>query len=253
MVATDEKIDEAGQTARIVPRRERVRAMMREEILEAARKLVQEHGFEGLAMRALGREVGVTAPTLYDYFPSKEAVVKALFLQGIALLHEAFDKAEVTAAPGAERLQAMFNAYREFGVSHPDLYQLMFGRIDPSFKPDDEAIERAGTIPERAYRVVQDAMDLGEIRRGDPGQVCNTMWVLAHGHVMLEINGFCDAKPQMGTGFEMYQNNFWILYSGLEPRADSSSIGPRPATVADLLRRDGHPGGDAGTTREDER
>jgi AcrR family transcriptional regulator len=199
---------------------------MREEILEAARKIVQEHGFEGLAMRALGREVGVTAPTLYDYFPSKEAVVKALFLQGIALLHELFDKAEVSAAPEGERLRAMFNAYREFGVSHPDLYQLMFGRIDPSFKPDEEAIERAGTIPQRAYRVVQDAMDRGEIRQGDPGQVCNAIWVMAHGHVMLEINGFCDAKPQFGTGFDMFQNNFWILYRGLEPRDDGSAIGP---------------------------
>jgi AcrR family transcriptional regulator len=237
LVATDEKIDEAGQAARIVPRRERVRAMMREEILEAARKLVQEHGFEGLAMRALGREVGVTAPTLYDYFPSKEAVVKALFLQGIALLHEAFDKAEVTAAPGAERLQAMFNAYREFGVANPDLYQLMFGRIDPSFKPDDEAIERAGTIPQRAYRVVEDAMDLGEIRRADPGEVCNAIWVMAHGHVMLEINGFCDAKPQMGTGSEMYQRNFWMLYSGLEPRDDGSAIGPPPADFSELLQQ----------------
>lgn len=248
MVATEDEISQAGQGPRIVPRRERVRAMMRDEILEAARNIVQEHGFEGLAMRALGREVGVTAPTLYDYFPSKEAVVKALFLQGIALLHESFDKAEVTAAPGAERLQALFNAYREFGVAHPDLYQLMFGRIDPSFRPDAEAIERAGTIPQRAYRVVQDAMNLGEIRQGDPGQVCNTMWVLAHGHVMLEINGFCAAKPHLGTEFEMYQRNFWILYSGLDPRDDGSAIGPSPTNFSKILERtrERHSGSDAG-------
>lgn len=227
MVQTD---NDVVSEVRVLPRRERVRAMMREEILEAARRIVQDSGFEGLAMRALGREVGVTAPTLYDYFPSKEAVVGALFLQGIALLHESFDRAEADLAPGAARLQAIFNAYRAFGVTHPDLYQLMFSRIDPSFKPDEAAITQAQTIPERAIRAVQDAMDLGEIRQGDVGEVMNAIWVMAHGHVMLEINGFCEKKPQLGTGFEMYQNNFWILYSGLEPHPDGSVIPPRPET-----------------------
>lgn len=229
MTVTDDEVESRTTTeVRVLPRRERVRAMMREEILEAARKIVQERGFEGLAMRALGREVGVTAPTLYDYFPSKEAVVGALFLQGVALLHEAFDGAEAVSAPGVALLQAIFNAYREFGVTHPDLYQLMFGRIDPSFKPDEEAIGRAGTIPQRACQAVTDAMELGEIRRGDVDQVMNAIWVMAHGHVMLEINGFCEKKPQFGDGFEMYQNNFWIMFTGMEPRADRSRIAERP-------------------------
>lgn len=223
---------------RVLPRRERVRAMMREEILEAARRIVQDRGFEGLAMRALGREVGVTAPTLYDYFPSKEAVVGALFLQGIALLHEAFDGAEAVSAPGVARLQAIFNAYREFGVNHPDLYQLMFGRIDPSFKPDEAAIRQAETIPQRAIKAVQDAMDLGEIRPGDVDQIMNAIWVVAHGHVMLEINGFCEKGPKFGEGFEMFQDNFWILFSGLEPRADRSAIPPRPSTFPVSLAGD---------------
>ncbi len=238
MVQTDNGVDTIDSEVRVLPRRERVRAMMREEILEAARKIVQEHGFEGLAMRPLGREVGVTAPTLYDYFPSKEAVVGALFLQGIALLHEAFDKAEANLTSGAARLQAIFNAYREFGVQQPDLYQLMFGRIDLSFKPDEAAIERAGTIPERAIRVVQDAMDLGEIRQGDVGQIMNAIWVMAHGHVTLEVNGFCEKGPKFRDGFEMYQDNFWMLFSGLEPRADGSAIPARPDTFPVSLAGD---------------
>jgi len=203
--------------------------MMREEILEAARRIVQERGFEGLAMRALGREVGVTAPTLYDYFPSKEAVVGALFLQGIALLHEAFDEAEATSQPGFERLRAIFFAYRRFGVEHPDLYQLMFGRIDPSFRPDEAAIERASTIPARACDAVEAAMDLGEIRRGDVGQIMNAIWVMAHGHVMLEINGFCEKQAEEFSGVDLYRNNFWVLFTGMEPRPDGSPMPERPA------------------------
>lgn len=215
MILTDTAV-ETSETP-VLPRRERVRAMMREEILEAARKIVQERGFEGLAMRALGRAVGVTAPTLYDYFPSKEAVLGALFTRGVELLHQEFDEAEVDSQPGVDRVRALFNAYRLFGVRHPDLYQLMFGRIDPSFRPDEEAITAAQTIPARAQAAIREAMDLGELRAGDVEMVCNAIWVMAHGHVMLEICGFCDNKPEFGSGLEMYQNNYWILVNGLAP------------------------------------
>jgi hypothetical protein len=35
----------------------------------------------------------------------------------------------------------------------------------------------------------------------------------------------------------MYQRNFWILYSGLEPRDDGSAIGPPPANFSEILER----------------
>src|SRR5688572_8634875 len=208
--------DLPGIDLRALPRRERVRALMREEILQAARTLVQQEGIKGLTMRALGRAVGVTAPTLYDYFPSKEAVLDALFIQGTQLLTRAFDVAIDTSRPGRERLREIAFAYRRFALENPDLYLLMFGRVDASYRPGEVQLECAMNIGTRANLAVLEAMTLGEIREGDPFAVGNALWVMSHGHVTLELGGFCD-KHGKGAGEEIYRRNFEILFHGLAP------------------------------------
>jgi AcrR family transcriptional regulator len=50
----------------------------REEVLEAALALIAEHGVRGASMRALASELGISQPSLYHYFPSKNAMVAAI-------------------------------------------------------------------------------------------------------------------------------------------------------------------------------
>jgi len=52
-------------------------ARRRERILEAAREIVAERGFEGLTVRALADAAGVTAPTIYNLVGSKDQVLVA--------------------------------------------------------------------------------------------------------------------------------------------------------------------------------
>jgi AcrR family transcriptional regulator len=54
--------------------RQQQMAARRERILEAARELIENRGYEGLTMRDLARASGVTVPTLYNLIGSKEAV-----------------------------------------------------------------------------------------------------------------------------------------------------------------------------------
>ena len=211
-----------GPDLHALPRRERVRALMRQEILDAARKLLQEEGIKGLTMRALGRAVGVTAPTLYDYFPSKEAVLDALFVQGTRILTHAFDEAMAASRPGRDRLRAVAVAYRRFALDHPDLYFLIFGRVDASYRPGDLQRECAMNAGGKARLAVLEAMTIGDIRRDNPEDVANAIWVMAHGHITLELSGFCD-KYGEGAGEQMYRRHFEILFEGLTPNEASGA------------------------------
>jgi AcrR family transcriptional regulator len=63
----------------------------RERILEAARRLFREQGFEAATTRDLARAAGIAAGTLFNYFPTKEAVILELVLDGMdraAVAHE---------------------------------------------------------------------------------------------------------------------------------------------------------------------
>jgi AcrR family transcriptional regulator len=53
----------------------------RSQILEEALLLFAEHGVEGASLRDLAKRVGLTQPSLYHYFSSKEALVEAIFAQ----------------------------------------------------------------------------------------------------------------------------------------------------------------------------
>jgi AcrR family transcriptional regulator len=51
----------------------------RAQILREALRLFAEHGVEGASLRELARRVGISQPSLYHYFSSKEALVEAIF------------------------------------------------------------------------------------------------------------------------------------------------------------------------------
>ncbi len=197
-------------------RRERMRALMREDILAAARKILQESGVKGLAMRPLGRAVGVTAPTLYDYFTSKDAVLNALYVEGTDRLCDAFDAAIAASRPGVDRLTAIGRAYRRFALDNPDLYFLIFGRVDASYRPGDEEKARGHAVHEKLETVVREAIEMGALRAEDPDLICNAMWALAHGQITLEISGFVDdCGPWQAE--QVYEKSWGFLYSGLAP------------------------------------
>jgi len=76
------------------PRQERSRQRV-ENILAIALQLMVEHGAEALAMREIARRAGVQISSIYQYFPSKSAIIRELAQRDLArvrqLLHEAVD------------------------------------------------------------------------------------------------------------------------------------------------------------------
>ena len=63
---------EAGTVVQPLSRRDRVRAATVTEIKDTARRILVGEGIDGLSLRAIAREMGMTAPALYRYFPSRE-------------------------------------------------------------------------------------------------------------------------------------------------------------------------------------
>ena len=53
----------------------------KEDVLAAALQLVSQHGFHGTSMSMIADEANCGAGTIYNYFPSKDALMKALYIQ----------------------------------------------------------------------------------------------------------------------------------------------------------------------------
>lgn len=162
---------------------------MRARILAAAAELVREHGIRGLGMRALASEVDLTAPTLYGYFASKDAVLDALFQQATEMLFTAMERAHEQSIPSdAPRFGVDALAFRTFAHEHPDLYQLLFGRVDSAYKPSEAAREAANAMMRAlSERVIPEIVAAGVTE--DLAEECfQALVVTAQGYISVELN-----------------------------------------------------------------
>ena len=135
-------------------RRERVRAATVQEIKQTARRLVVEAGPEAATLRAIAREMGMTAPGLYRYFASHEELIKHviadIFSELADDLRAAIHAAAADAAgrgPLIELTVKMVAACREFrrwALTHKAEYSLVFGTPLPGVDERDEIIAECG-------------------------------------------------------------------------------------------------------------
>ena len=116
-----------------VPRRERVRQATVEEIKAVARAQMAAEGTAGVTLRAIAREMGMTAPALYRYFGSRDDLVTALVTDAYDALADVMEAAVEAAGPGghAERVRAAFGAFRTWGLERPTEFALIFGSPIP--------------------------------------------------------------------------------------------------------------------------
>ena len=124
-------------------RRDRLRAATIEEIIQTARRLLVASGPEAVSLRAIAREMGMTAPGLYRYFDSHEELLRhvcaSIFTELGEDIHQAIQAAALppggperpTQGPATVKLTVkMVAACREFrrwALNHQAEFALLFG------------------------------------------------------------------------------------------------------------------------------
>ncbi len=94
----------------------------RELILDAAERLFATHGVDAVAVRDLARELGLTAPSLYNHFASKQALYDAVLERGLRpildLIRESWKGGQLRPEETLDRLLRHL-------AQHPHLAQLL--------------------------------------------------------------------------------------------------------------------------------
>jgi AcrR family transcriptional regulator len=122
-------------------RRERLRTATLADIRQAARALVVRGGPTAISLRAIARDLGMSAPALYRYFPSLEALVIAVCSDVYDELHNAVTAAGEGAEGPGPKLVAMARAFRAWSVAHPPEFALLFGSPVPGVAELESDVE----------------------------------------------------------------------------------------------------------------
>ena len=214
---------------------------LQDAIKETAWKQAAEYGAAALSLRAIARELGITAPAIYNYFPSRNDLVTALIVDAYNSLADAQGAALVDIAINehAARLSVLGLAYREWAVTYPQRYQLIFGTPIPNYHaPEEVTLPAAARALVPLTQTIQDIFSAGSLRTeqfarmtpklksmlvtwqkfkgGSDLEVLYLAWVIwsrVHGLVMLEITNqipsFFDDPAEL---FRREINNILVQY-----------------------------------------
>jgi AcrR family transcriptional regulator len=164
-------------------------ADFRERLCEAAERLFAEKGLDGVTMRQLAAELGVSPMTPYRYFRDKEDILAAVRAGGFNRFAEALETARAR-TPGSPRAKsaAVGEAYLAFAFQHPNTYKLMFDLNQPHEADYPELVDAGVRARDTMSAHVNDLVASGELS-GEPEQVGAMFWAATHGAVVLELAG----------------------------------------------------------------
>jgi AcrR family transcriptional regulator len=170
-------------------RRERERAETRGKILESARRMFVQKGYEGTTMRAIAATIGYTPTAIYHHFKDKDALVAELAGLDFRALAQALQQTGTVGDP-VERLERIGAAYVEFGLSHPMQYQFLFMTRRPKSgaqeaMPRDPGEDAYGFLRQTCAAVIA----TGRLRPefSDPDELAQMCWGSLHGLVALTV------------------------------------------------------------------
>lgn len=163
-----------------------------EEILRAARRIVDESGAAALSMQLVADTVGVRAPSLYKRFADRDALLDAVAERAIEELAERIAGAASAEGPADRALVAMGRAYRTFAKRSPGLYALLF---------TDRREAKSLLLPRQlAVRPVLEALE--RLAPGtDPLLAARMLTAFLHGFVSMENAGAFRLGGNVGDAF----------------------------------------------------
>ena len=106
-------------------------ARLRDDIIEAASRLLANPAAPPLTLHAVAREAGVAATSVYLHFADIESLILAVAERGFGELVRLQDEARDENSDPAQQVRAGCLAYCEFGLAHPGHYQVMFANPLP--------------------------------------------------------------------------------------------------------------------------
>jgi AcrR family transcriptional regulator len=164
---------------------------LHEALLKAAEKVLERDGLQGLTLRAVAREAGVSHAAPTHHFGDLTGLVSELAAIGFRQFNAAMAAADSTGTSALLKAMARAKAYVAYARAHPGMYGLMFRteRLDMTRPSLHEAANAAfaglaGAIgASRREHIAAEALSL------DQAAAIARAWSLVHGFTMLLLDG----------------------------------------------------------------
>ncbi|MGV0810534.1 TetR/AcrR family transcriptional regulator [Mycolicibacterium boenickei] len=227
-----------------------------ESLIEEGLQVLEESGPEALNARLLAKRIGASTMAVYTHFDGMPGLYEALVRESYIRFGEHLSRRPDSADPVADLLASGL-AYREYALTYPQRYRLMFGITSPSIAlpigrdltvdGNPAALAEINSVFAQIPAFVRRCMDSGAIDSGDPVAVAAQIWTMMHGYVLAEIIGvFGTDGGGVSRVLAPHITNLLVGLGGDRARIlesfqslDPPMTPPRPSTPAPATARRG--------------
>jgi AcrR family transcriptional regulator len=159
---------------------------LRDEIVAAAGRLLDEAGRDdAITLRAVAREVGISAPSIYPHFADRDAIVAAVVDESFGQLISAIQRATATAQQPVERLRAGCRGYLDYAATAPHRYGLLFTTPRSCDQPEARTDDPGAAAFDLLVEGIQACIDAGRSASTDAFGDATVLWLGLHGYATL--------------------------------------------------------------------
>jgi AcrR family transcriptional regulator len=207
---------------------------LQNSIKEAAWRQIAESGASSLSLRGIARELKISAPAIYNYFPDRDSLVTTLVNDAYCSFGD-HQLAAKELFPGEDQILQRFMAtglaYRKWALTYPQRYLLIFGTPIPGYQlPMDQILPvmmralgaLASIVGELHAAGMLAAEGMPRLNQsgawfcglGQSGlspeeelvySVSILIWARVHGQVSLEITGMLPSFGDDGDALYLYE------------------------------------------------
>ena len=191
----------------IAERKQEEKQEMHKRILNGARKIFLEKGYEKTSMRNIASEINYSPGSLYFYFKDKTEIFQELQKEGFTLLLNQLKVLNSVADP-FERLKASGRVFIQFAQENKDYYNLMFMVEETVKEPSENRFKIAQEAINHMCAMIGDCQQQGRFKGMDNEYF--TFMVLSAMHGICAL--FCKDRT---TSF-MNKTNEELMENGYE-------------------------------------
>lgn len=161
---------------------------LRQGILDDTSDLLMREGVTALSMRRIAQLVGCSTTVLYTMFGNKQGLMDELYLRGFDMVRQTLETVP-RSDDSQHYIYALCEAYRDFALTHPTYYAIMFLKVMPEYSPSEANLQ----LGKKSLRLLVDAVQActapGTITEEEAWDVARIIWATVHGHIGLELTG----------------------------------------------------------------
>jgi AcrR family transcriptional regulator len=163
---------------------------LRDALLQAAERILERNGIQGLTLRAAARDAGVSHAAPKNHFGDLAGLLSDLAAVGFERIAAMMEADLRGAGPPGVRLEAVGRSYVTFALKHPGLFLLMYRseRLDMRRPALRDAVTAAGRALYGAVGAVRGENLAEALTLAQAAHIAG-VWSLVHGFAVLLLDG----------------------------------------------------------------